>query len=151
MVRSRCASRQGKFREGGLSRGENIVGREASPDRVERFEPVEEVGILRGRDGAGEGLVEVMMRVDESREEDVTFEVKGFVGVGGQIGSLSYLFDESVFDKKTTIREFGVAVVHGEEVGVFDEEGGHRRSEEWRIRELRLFGGRDASSRDQVD
>lgn len=101
------------------------MGREASPDRVEGFEPVEEVGILRGRDGAREGLVEMMMRVDETREEDVTFEVEGFVGVAGQTGSLSYLFDEAVADKKTTIWDFGVVVVHGEEVGVFDEEGGH--------------------------
>ena len=131
MVRSRCASRQGKFREGGLSRGENIVGREASPDRVERFEPVEEVGILRGRDGAREGLVEVVMRVDEAREEDVTFEVEGFIGLAGQTGSLSYLFNETVADKKTAIGEFGVAVVHGEEVGVFDEEGGHGGRSKW--------------------
>ena len=101
------------------------MGREASPDRVERLEPVEEVGILRGRDGAREGLVEVVMRVDEAGEEDMSFEVEDFVCVAGQTGSLSYLFDESVFDKKTTIREFGVVVVHGEEVGVFDEEGGH--------------------------
>jgi hypothetical protein len=35
------------------------------------------------------------------------------------------LFDESVFDKKTTIRQFGVVVIHGEEMGVFDEESGH--------------------------
>lgn len=110
-----------------MSRGENIVGREASPDRVEGFEPVEEVGVLRGRDGAREGLVEVVMRVDEARKEDVTFEVEGFIGFAGQTGSLSYLFDESIFDKKTTIREFGVAVVHGEEVSVFDEEGGHKK------------------------
>lgn len=124
-----------------MSRGENIVGREASPDRVEGFEPVEEVGVLRGRDGAREGLVEVVMRVDETREEDVTFEVEGFIGLAGQTGSLSYLFNETVADEKTTIGDFGVVVVHGEEVGVFDEEGGHgeeRGLEEWRIRELRL-------------
>lgn len=80
---------------------------------------------MRGRDGAGEGLVEVMMRVDEAGEEDVAFEVEDFVGFGRQTGSLSYLFNKSITDKKTTVRDFGVVVVHGEEVGVFDEEGGH--------------------------
>lgn len=103
-----------------MSRGENIVGREASPDQVERFEPVEEVGILRGRDGAREGLVEVVMRVDEAREEEVTFEVEGFIGCGVQTFSLPDLLDETIADEKTTIGDFGVVVVHGEEVGVFD-------------------------------
>lgn len=110
------------------------MGREASPDRIEGFEPVEEVGVLRGGDGAREGLVEVMMRVDETGEEDVTFEVEDLVGFGVQTGSLPHLFDEAVANEKTTVREFGVVVVHGEEVGVFDEEGGHGRGRK-RIRE----------------
>ena len=96
---------------------------------------------MRGRDGAGEGLVEVMVRVDETRRDDVTFEVEDFVGFVGQIGNLPHLLNDSIFDKKTAARDFGLVVVHGEEVGVFDEEGGHgedRGLEEWRIRELRL-------------
>lgn len=101
------------------------MGREASPNGIERFEPVEEVGVLRGRDGAGEGLVEVMMRVDEAGEEDVTLEVEDFVGFAGQIANLSYLFNETVSDKKSAVWDFSLAVVHGEDVGVFDEEGRH--------------------------
>jgi hypothetical protein len=68
-----------------------------------------------------------MMRVDETGEEDVTFEVEHFVGFVRQIGNLPYMFNKSVANKETTIGDFGVVVVHGEEVGVFDEEGWHGR------------------------
>ena len=64
-------------------------GVQARPDGIERLEPVEEIGILRGRDGACEGLVEVMMRVDEPRQDDVTLEVEHFIGGGGQARSLA--------------------------------------------------------------
>jgi len=65
------------------------------------------------------------VRVDETRQEHVTREVEDFVGGLRQTGSLPYAFDEAITNKKTTIRDFGLAVVQGEEVGVFDEEGGH--------------------------
>jgi hypothetical protein len=80
MIRGGGASRKGEFRQRGLSRNENIVGLNPRPDGIERFEPVEEVGILRGRDGAREGLVKVMMRVDQPRQDDMTFEIKHFIG-----------------------------------------------------------------------
>lgn len=68
-----------------------------------------------------------MVGVDQPRQEDVTAEVEDFVGVRRQTGSLPYLFDEAVANKKTTIREFGLVVVEGEEMGVLDEEGCHAR------------------------
>lgn len=129
MVRCGGASRKGEFGQCGGSRNENVFRREARPDRVEGLEPVEEVGVLRGGDGAGEGLVEVMVGVDQPRQEDVAAEVEDFFGFLGQAGSLPYLFDEAVANKKTTIREFGLVVVEGEEVGVLDEEGGHIESD----------------------
>ena len=118
-------ARKGEFGQRGGSRNENIFGLDARPDRVEGLEPVEEVGILRGRDSAREGLVEVMVGVDEPRQDDVIFEVKHFIGTVGQTGSLPYFFNEAAANEKTTIREFGLVVVHGEEVGVLDEESSH--------------------------
>ncbi len=76
----------------------------ARPDGIEGLEPVEEIGVLRGRDGAREGLVEVMMRVDQPRQDDVTCEVEDFVGGLREVGGSSDLFDEAVANKKTTIR-----------------------------------------------
>ena len=92
----------------------------AGPNRVEGLEPVEEIGILSGRDGAREGLIKVMVRVDETGHDDMACEIKDFVGNLGQTASWPYILDEAIFNEKTTIREFGLVVVHGEEVGVFD-------------------------------
>ena len=78
------------------------------------------MGCARSRDGAREGLVKVMMCVDETRHNDVPREVEDFVGFVRQTGSCPCVFDESVFYEKTTIRQFGLVVVHGEEVGVLD-------------------------------
>ena len=134
MVGGGGASRKGEFAQGGLGRDENVVGGEARPNRIEGLEPVEEVGVLRGRDGASEGLVEVVMGVDEAGQNDVAFEVEDFVGGGGQIGNtctwrkcrcLPYGFDDAVANKKTTLGNFPLVVVHRDEVRVFDEESGH--------------------------
>jgi hypothetical protein len=69
------AAREGKLGEGSLRRGEDVLRVHARPDRIERRQPVEEVGILRGRDGAGEGLVEVMVGVDQPRQDDVALQI----------------------------------------------------------------------------
>ena len=125
MVRCGGATRKGEFGQCGGSRCKNVFGSETSPNGIEGLEPVEEVGILRGRDGARESLVEVMMRVDETRQDDVTCEVEDFVGGLGEVGGFTDLLDEAVANKKTTVREFGLVVIHGEEMGVFDEESCH--------------------------
>jgi hypothetical protein len=108
-----------------LSRNKNIVGLNPRPDGIERFEPVEEVGILRGRDGAREGLVKVMMRVDQPRQEDMTFEVKHFIGSLRKFARRADLFDEAVTNKKTTLGKLPLMVVHGDKIGVFDEKSCH--------------------------
>ncbi|GMV32578.1 MAG: hypothetical protein AMXMBFR60_04070 [Chloroflexota bacterium] len=65
------------------------------------------------------------MRVDQARQDDVTFEVKDFVGGGWQTGSLPYFFDESAPDKDAAIRDLGLAVIHGDDMGVLDKKGCH--------------------------
>ena len=57
---------------------------QARPDRVERLEPVEEIGILGGRDGAGQGLVEVVMGVDQPGQDDVALKVEDLISGIGQ-------------------------------------------------------------------
>jgi len=121
MVRCGGASCKGEFGQCGGSRSENIIRLEARPDRVEGLEPVEEIGILCGRDGAREGLVEVMVRVDQPRHENVTAEIEDFISGTWEISSFTNLFDEAIANKKTTFRKLGLVVVHGEDVGVLDE------------------------------
>ncbi len=115
------ASRKGKLRERGLRRDKNILGVQARPDGIERRQPVEEIGILRGRDGTRQRLVEVMVCVDQPRQDDVPLQIEHFVRVVGQTGSLPYPLDESAANKKTTIGNLPLMVIHSDNVGVLDE------------------------------
>jgi len=119
------ASRKGKLSQRRLRGGEDVVGLQARPDGIERRQPGKEIGILRGRDGARQGLVEVMVRIDQPRQNDMTVQVEHFIGFVGQTGSLIYLFNEAIANKKTTIGNLPLMVVHGDNVGVFDEKGCH--------------------------
>ena len=121
MVRGGRASRKGKFGQRGLSRNKNIFGVQARPDRIKRLEPVEEIGILRGRDGARQGLVEVMVRVDQPRQDDVTLEVEHFVGGCGKLAHRPDFLDEAAANKKTTTGNLPLMVIHGDDVGVLDQ------------------------------
>ena len=53
---------------------------DAGPRRVLRGEPVEEAGVLGGGEGAGQRLVEVVVRVDEAGQDDLAREVEHHVG-----------------------------------------------------------------------
>ena len=66
MVRGGGASRKGEFGERGLRGSEDVFGMHARPEGIERGQPGEEISVLCGRDGARQGLVEVMVRVDEA-------------------------------------------------------------------------------------
>ncbi len=112
MVGCGRASRISQFRKCGLRRCVNIVGLQACPNWIERFEPVEEIGILRGGDGAGEGLVEVVVGVDQAGQDDVPAQVENFIGSFGKLVSGTDLFDETVPNKKTTRRDFTLVGIH---------------------------------------
>ena len=88
MVGGGGAARKRQLGEGGLGRDEDVFRRQARPDGIERLQPVEEIGILRRRDGARQGLVEVMVRVDQPRQDDVTVQVEDFVGMWQAIRSV---------------------------------------------------------------
>ena len=101
-------------------------GRQARPDRVERLEPVEEVGILRGRDGAREGLVEVVVGVDQPGQDDAAAQVEDFVGRGGQFGGRADLLDDPVPREQPAVRDLAALRVHRHQDGcIFDQETGH--------------------------
>ena len=69
----RCwwCSRKQQFGQRQLRAHAHVVGRQFGPDRVERLEPVEEHGILGGRDDAGQRLVEVVVGVDKAGQHDL--------------------------------------------------------------------------------
>jgi len=108
-----------------MGRGEDILGVHARPDRIERPQPVEQVGILRSRDGARQGLVEVVVRVDQPRQDDVTAEVEHFISRLGQLTRCADLLDKAIPNKKTTIGNFPLMVIHDDNVGMCDEKACH--------------------------
>ncbi len=121
MVGGGGAAREGQLGQGGLGGGEDILRVQARPDRVERGQPVEEVGILGGRDGARQGLVEMVMGVDQAGQDQVAGQVEDFIGLVGQTGSCPYLFDEAVANKKTTVGNLPLVVIHCKDMCVCDE------------------------------
>lgn len=118
-------ARKRQFGQRGLGRGEDVIGGQARPNGVKGFEPVKQVGVLGGRDGAGQGLVKVVMGVDQPRQDDVAGQVEHLVGGLGQVGGRPDLLDEAVTDKKATLRNLGLVVVHGGYECIFDEEATH--------------------------
>ncbi len=66
-----------------------------------------------------------MVRVDQARQDDVTLKIEHFIGCGRQLAHRSHLLDEPAANKKTTIGNLPLVVIHSNDVGVFDEKGGH--------------------------
>ena len=78
------AAGKGQLGQGGLRGDEDVLRVQARPDRVKRLQPVEQVGVLGGRHGAGQGLVKVMVGVDQPGEDEVPAQVENLVGSGGR-------------------------------------------------------------------
>ena len=67
MIRGQRAARKRQFRQPHLSGDEHLLRPKPCPDRVKRFQPAKEERILASRHGAGQGLIEVVMGVDQTR------------------------------------------------------------------------------------
>ena len=78
VVEDRRAAGQRELREPRARRRVLRLGVDPRPHRVELAQPGEQVRLLGPC--AREGLVEVMVRVDKTRENDVIGEVQDFVG-----------------------------------------------------------------------
>ena len=116
---------------GHLGRHPHHLGRQAGPDGVERAQPGEELGVLRGRYRPRQALVHVVVRVDQAGDDDVAARVD-HVGRLGQQGGVEVSRgaagqDARTLDEHAGVAPFGAGVVHGgDAVGVFDEQGGGR-------------------------
>ena len=71
MIGGGGAAREHKLGQREPRRQPQVIGLEARPDRIERDEPGEQRLVDGGRVGAGQRLVEMMMRVDEPRQHDM--------------------------------------------------------------------------------
>ena len=108
------AAAEHELREAGAGRRVLGVGVDTPPERVEGLQPREEVGLLRA--GAGERLVEVVVRVDEPGRDQRSGEVFEVLGEGRR--PVSDLDHESVLGQDPRAVDLGARVVHGHDVGV---------------------------------
>ena len=67
----------------------------------------------------------MMMRVDQPRQDDVALEIEDFIGGDGQLVHRADLFDQSAPNKKTTLGNFLLMIIHCDNICVFYKEGCH--------------------------
>ena len=96
------------------------------PDLVVGPQPGEQVDVLAQREVAGEGLVEVVVRVDHPGQHDLAAQVEDRVGLRGEILRRTDRSDHAVLHQDCAVGYFAALVVHGDEdLCVAREEGGH--------------------------
>ena len=126
VVARRGAARQHQFGHRDLRRHPHHLGREPGPDRVERLQPAEQVGVLRRRHGAGERLEHVVVGVDEAGHQDVAGQVDHRVGALGQRLRAADRDDPVVLDQHEPVGDLAPVGVHGDDArGVAQEKRGH--------------------------
>ena len=112
VVEDRRAARERELGEPAPRRRVLHLVVDARPDRVERLQPREEVGLLRPR--ARQGLVEVVVRVDEAGRDDRAAEI---LGARRRLAAV-HLRDQAVLDPQPPALVLGPAVVHRDDPGV---------------------------------
>ncbi|MNY31296.1 hypothetical protein D3C86_1654540 [compost metagenome] len=95
--------------------------RQVRPQHVEVGQPREQLGILRGRHGARQALVHVMVRIHQPRHDHVATHVDdlgaAFVGHAPpgfrQLGGGTDPFDGGTAGDQRAVRDFAALRVHG--------------------------------------
>ena len=77
-------------------RNVELIRGQPRPDRIEGLEPVEQLLAEGGAAGARQRLVEVVMRVDQSRQHDVPGGVEGVIAGRGGRGAGGQAFGDAV-------------------------------------------------------
>ncbi|MNO96914.1 hypothetical protein D3C76_886050 [compost metagenome] len=107
------AAGEQQFGQGDPGGQRQLVRRQARPHRVEGLQPGEQRLVHHRRPGAGEGLVEVVVGVDQAGRQHVPAGVEGlFAGAGRLLAGGDQFDDAAVLDDDAAA---GVEVVGGED------------------------------------
>jgi hypothetical protein len=79
------AAREQQLRARDRGRAAQRFGPQPGPDRIEGDQPVEQRDVLRARHRARERLIEVVVRVDEARNDDAAARIDDAVGFARQV------------------------------------------------------------------
>src|SRR6202022_1183239 len=98
----------------------------ARPNTILGLQPRKKVVVLRRGKIAREGLIEVMMSIDETRQDDLPGKIDYRVGRCGKFGVWADLFNETILGVKPRVFHFPALAVHGDQdFGILGEERGH--------------------------
>ena len=114
MVEHRRAAGQRELGEARARRRVLRLGVDPRPHRVELAQPGEEVGLLRA--GAREGLVQVVVGVDQAGGDDGAVEVDRVPGV--RLGTAADRRDRGALDEQPAALVLAAGVVHRHDDGV---------------------------------
>jgi len=126
MVEDRRATGERELRQPNERAGARGFLRRSRPDPILGLQPGEKVVVLRGEKIAREGLIEVMVGIDETRQNDLSGKVDHCVGRCRKFSVRANVFDETVLGVKPRVLHFPVLAVHcDQDFGILGEECGH--------------------------
>ena len=99
------------------------------PDRVQRLQPAEQRRVLRRRNGAGQVLEQVVVRVDHPRNDDMACHVDDGVGAFGKPGGGADGLDHPVTGEQAATTDLGADIVAGARRGMVRRVGRIHRAQ----------------------
>ena len=99
------------------------------PHRVQGFQPVEQRKAVAGAQGPGQGLVEMMMTIDQARQQHATAGVDDLIRrdsllihPAAQRGAFVHAQDRRAIGQQCALLDLAALLVHGHQhAGVFDQ------------------------------
>jgi len=126
VVKDRRATRERKLPQSDECAGARGLLRRARPDAILGLQPREKVVVLRGKKNPREGLIEVMVGINETRQEILPGEIDHCVGRGGKFVVWADVFNETLLNVKPGVFQFPALAIHGDQdLCIFGEECGH--------------------------
>ena len=126
VVEDRRAARESELRQPHERAGARGFLRGARPDAVLGLQPGEKVGVLGGGEIPRQSLIQVMVSINETRQDDLPGKINHRVGRSGKVRVWADVFNETVLGVKPRIFHFPALAVHGDQdFGIFGEECGH--------------------------
>ncbi|AHI33187.1 hypothetical protein AU15_11510 [Marinobacter salarius] len=113
VVRRRGAAGQHQFRHGGAAGGPLHGRGDVAPHREQGAEPVEQLAVLGGGQGPGQGLEHMVVGVDQPGNHHVPFQVDGAVGVVRALGHGADRLNAVAADQDIAVVDLALVVVHG--------------------------------------
>jgi len=93
------------------------------PDLIEGTQPGKQIGVLGCGHGPCQRLVEVMMAIDETRQDNLARQIDDAVGALRQFVRRSNRFDDAIDSIKARLSQLPAGGIHGHEaVGILGEQ-----------------------------